>query len=215
MNDKESAVLNSFDKFLTNCYKELEKNNLNWVVIGSLASYLQGCHIIPNDIDIVPKEPETIQVICKLMKEFHTKERTASSSITNEDKEELWLSSEEKPIDYSTDDWGFDWIFARWLVNNTKIEIAHITPPEGFLEKSEGIWEAGPEIWPYVKKIPYKKYYIPVVPLEIQLETNLNRNLKERVDEIISIFKREGYKKEVIKKALSEKNRNLLVDLLK
>ena len=216
MNDaKIDLVLGAFNSFLEKCIKELEENGLEWVVIGSLASYLQGCDIIPNDVDIVPKTPETVQFICNFMNDFMLKEKSKADTIDKEKEEELWFSSKEKPIDQSIDEWGFEWVFARWLINEIKVEIAHITPPDGFREKSEGIWEAGPEIWSYIRKVPYRNYQIPVVPLEIQLETNLERKLEGRVKEIISILNKEGCNKEILEKAINKKNRNSIANLLK
>ena len=43
-----------------------------------------------------------------------------------------------------------------------------------------------------------------VVPLEIQLETNLNRGLENRVDEIIAVFQKSGYDRTLVQKSLNK-----------
>ncbi|MFX0094777.1 MAG: hypothetical protein ACFFBD_23775 [Candidatus Hodarchaeota archaeon] len=64
------------------------------------------------------------------------------------DEEDLWFSSKEQPVHEGLDDYGYFWVFGRWKLNGADIEIAHIRPPEGFLENEnhDWIWEAGPEI---------------------------------------------------------------------
>jgi hypothetical protein len=47
---------------------------------------------------------------------------------------------------------------------------------------------------------------IPVVPLEIQLETNLSRGLEERSAEILAVLRRSGYDRRLIEKALSREH---------
>jgi hypothetical protein len=80
--------------------------------------------------------------------------------------------------------------------------------PEGFpsSEEGAGIWEAGPEIWPYVRRIAFAGHPVPVVPLEIQLETNLSRGLEQRTAGTIAVLKRDGYDRELVRKALSREH---------
>jgi hypothetical protein len=55
--------------------------------------------------------------------------------------------------------------------------------------------------------IPFKDMELPVIPLEIQLETNMNRNLEQRINEIIKIFRSKGYNEKLINYALNQTNR--------
>ena len=178
---------------------KIESTKLDWVVIGSLASKLQGCTIHPRDIDILVKDPKSVAILADKFSKYFKKE-SQHESITEEGEE--WWSTEAKPVDESIDQWGFKWTFARWEMVRYKVEIAHIAPPAGKELFTKGIWEAGPDVWDYIITVNKSGYSIPVVPLEIQLETNLGRGLSERVDDIISVMKKKGYNKELVKKAL-------------
>lgn len=191
--------------FLDKAYLSLERSRRRWAVIGSTASALQGCQIVPKDLDIIVEDPSTALFINQLMVEFLAGPSQVKSFLEETDGD-LWLSSREKPICEGPDQWGFTWVFARWLVHDVRVEIAHITPPEGFLQKRDGIWEAGPEVWPYVKKATFRDFHVPVIPLEIQLETNYSRQIRERVNEIIRILKKNSYNEELLKRALSKQH---------
>lgn len=169
-----------------------------WAVIGSVASALQGCFISPRDIDLLAREPDEVYRFAELMS-IHTPPRCDYPP-----GHEKWLSSEETPLSVGPDDYGFVWHFARWKVTGVKVEMAHILAPEGFptSEDGGGIWEAGPEIWPHLRKASFAGYAVPVVPLEIQLETSLSRGLGERATEIASVLRRDGCDCELVRKAL-------------
>jgi hypothetical protein len=92
------------------------------------------------------------------------------------------------------------------MVHGINLEIAHITAPEGFptSEEGAGIWKAGPEIRPYLRHVSFADLRIPVVPLEIQLETNLQRGLEDRAAEIVSVLRKSGRDRALIEKALTK-----------
>jgi len=80
-----------------------------------------------------------------------------------------------------------------------------IVGPEAMRTSQEGagIWEAGPEIWPHIRRVSFRGHRVPVVPLEIQLGTSLGRGLDQRVAEIVRVLDRDGYDEMLIGKALS------------
>lgn len=189
-------------QFLDNVYSPLEKDRVQWAIIGSVATVLQGCEIIPNDIDILVAEPSGVHHISNLMLDF------LAPFCEYPPGHEKWLSSKELPISADSPDASkFTWVFARWKINEFKVEVAHITPPNGYYEANNNwIWEAGAMIWPHVRKIPFHGYDVPVIPLEIQLETCLSRKFDARIDQIITIFKQKGYNEDLLEKALSKEN---------
>ena len=65
-----------------------------------------------------------------------------------------------------------------------------------------GIWEAGPEIWPHIRCVPFARTRVPVVPLEIQLETSIVRGMQERTAAILAALRHNGYDHSLIQKAL-------------
>lgn len=193
----------SLGLFLEKVYNKLQAREVDWVIIGSVATVLQGCNVSPNDLDILVKFPESVKIISEYLEEYFHETKITRNSIQTENENDLWFSTKEKPIDICIDTWQFEWIFSRVLIEGVKVEIAHITAPKGHSMLKNGIWEAGPKIWSYIKKVPYNNYSIPVVPLEIQLSTNLNRNLKQRVDTILEVLKVEPLNKELLQKVLS------------
>ncbi|WP_206023859.1 hypothetical protein [Saccharibacillus alkalitolerans] len=118
-----------------------------------------------------------------------------------------WLSTRLQPVIHFEDSFHPMWTFARFLIEDVKVEIGNINPGYDFKYVPEtGIWESGPAIWPYIKEVTVKDTSMPVLSLEIQLETNMNRELEHRIANIIDVFKREGYNSELLKFSLSEEN---------
>ena len=65
----------TFTTFLEMTYEPLKKNNHKWVVMGSIASLLQGCKLDPQDVDILVKKPETVHFLCNLLSEYVGKKK--------------------------------------------------------------------------------------------------------------------------------------------
>jgi len=174
-----------------------------WAVIGSAATALQGCAVVPQDIDLLAVHPEGVHRFVGLMEPF-TPERWEHSP-----DHAGWRSSRDWHVSVGPDEYGFVWHFARWVVEGVKVEIAHIAAPEGFptADKGAGIWEAGSEIWSHVRSVRWGDHVVPVVPLEIQLETCMRRGLEERAAAIVAVLRRGGYDAQLIRKALREEHR--------
>ena len=180
----------------------LTGDELRCAVIGSAATAVQGCRVTPRDIDLLAIEPGVPIHFAKLMS-AHTPEQCPHAPDHAD-----WLSSAETPLWIGPDDYGFTWRFGRWLVEGMKVEIAHIVAPQGFptSEYGAGVWEAGPEIWPHVRRVSFGEYRIPVVPLEIQLETAMQRGLEERAAEIVSVLQNSGYDHDLLRRALTKEH---------
>ncbi len=180
-------------------------------ILGSAASALQGCQVLPRDIDLLAIEPRHVYHFAELLQAYTPPQCEHPAG------HDRWLSSEEMPVSAGPDDYGFFWHFGRWMVHGMKVEIAHITAPEGFptSEQGAGIWEAGPEIWPYLCYVSFADLRVPVVPLEIQLETNLQRGLEERAAEIVSLLQKSGYDRGLLEKALTRDHLQAFEAMLK
>lgn len=192
-------------QLLGKVYNFLENQNVGWVIMGSTSTALHGINIIPKDIDILMEKSDDVYHFANLMHEF-TVEKCEISDPHNS----KWKSSKELPV-FAEDPNPEEavWHFGRWYINDFKVEVAHIEPPENYLKNKKpksGIWEGGPEVWTYVNSIKLQEYNIPVIPLEIQLETNLKRNFNSRISKIIEYFKLNGYDKNLLEISLSEKN---------
>lgn len=177
---------------------------IRWAIIGSAATAIQGCAVSPNDIDILVHDPEGVYRFAHLLSDY------APARCAYQPGDEAWQSSQELLVsaDNEPNEYGYRWHFCRFIINNIKVEVAHIEPPKGFkmAKDGAGIWEAGPEIWPYIRRQAFQNYEVSVVPLEIQLETNVERGLAGRIEEIISRLKAQGYDREFLQLSLSAKN---------
>jgi hypothetical protein len=120
-------------------------------IIGSVASALQGCQLTPRDLDLLAIRPEEVVRFAELMWAYAPKRAEEPTDHAD------WLSSEEEPLSIGPDDLGFLWHFGRWLIDGVKVEMAHIVAPAGFPTSADaaGIWEAGPEIWPHIRRVPF------------------------------------------------------------
>lgn len=185
---------------------------IRWAIIGSVATALQGCIVSPNDIDILVDEPQGVYGFANILSSY------APPTCDYQPGDEAWQSSQSLLVsaDSEPDAYGYMWHFCRFSINGVKVEVAHITPPSDLKTAKDGggIWEAGPEVWSYVQKQTYQNHEVLVAPLEIQLETNLQRELNERTSEIVRVMKEQGYDKALLKKSISEKNREKVEALL-
>jgi hypothetical protein len=204
MHTWEKCLLSLLEKI----YLPLKAKNIEWAIIGSCATALQKISVVPKDIDILLKSKKDVFYFADLLTEFLVEKCDVDEPHNN-----LWQSSKKLPIYFDPPNpKEFVWTFGRWFIEDFKVEVAHIEAPENFYSTKNnvsGIWEGGSEIWAYIKEINFKNYSIPVVPLEIQLETNFNRKLTDRTDKILENFNKNGFDKKLLEFALSEKNKKL------
>jgi hypothetical protein len=185
--------------------------NTDWILVGSVASVLQGADMDPNDVDIYVKHEQDVKELSELMRDFC---ETTSINLTISNP--AWRSSVEEPYRTQTSTSGFTWSKGRWTVHSFPLEVVHVSNSAGIPDSvhGDGIWEGGKYIWHYQKKIRFENYEISVVPLEIQLESNLRRKREDRVRSIIAALKQNGYDKELLKKAVAAKHHEVVHDLL-
>ena len=200
------SMKNSLSKFLEIAYEPLKERKINWAIMGSLASVLQGCKLLPNDIDILVEKQEAVHFISSLFTEYFIEEKRKSPF----DDSEIWLSSNEQPVFKGLDQWNFKWTYAKWKINKVFIEVTLKLPPENHPTKIHSIWESGPNVWSYIKKMPFNGFQIPVIPLEIQLDTNIDRDFDDRIKQILGIFEKQGYDEKLLDEVLSEKHKEKL-----
>ncbi len=185
-------------------YDSLERDKVRWTILGSTATALQGCRVVPNDIDILTFSPDGVYSFAELMSVY------TPPKCDYEPGDDNWRSSKELAVSADT------WHFGRWYVDGFKVEVAHIAASEGYSsDGGTGIWEAGPEVWPHIRSVPFAGYQVPVVPLEIQLQTNFDRGLDDRINEIIIIFQNNGYNSALIQKCLATKHQEAFRNLMR
>jgi len=193
--------------------RKLIQEDIRFVFAGSVSCLIQGCEIVPGDIDLLVSKSNDVYKIVSNLSEFinynvifHGEEAT----------DENWLSTVTSPIRAFTDIADNNWTFARLMVHDIKLEVANIQPliQNEYIHGS-GFWENGPLVWEHIKLVPYKDISLPVIPLEIQLETNMNRELESRIKEISRVFRTHGYNQWLVEHALNERNRARLQEILR
>ncbi|NHJ47905.1 MAG: hypothetical protein FK733_08965 [Asgard group archaeon] len=186
--------------FLDIIYGPLENNNYKWAIMGSIASVLQGCEIEPKDIDILVEDPKTVHFISS----FFTKYYGESKATTPFDENGVWVATKEQPVFEGEGPFTFKWTYTKFNINGLFIEVTHKIPRENHPEKDTNLWESGQNVWPYVKIIAFENYQIPVIPLELQLVTNMEREFDIRVKQTINIFRKYGFDETLLLRTLNE-----------
>ena len=179
-----------------------KERSLEWILVGSVGSVLQGCEITPGDIDIYVKDQESVGQFAEILQSYSLRSRVGDRH------DENWLSSVEVPIFTQTFLSGFTWTKGRWKIEGVDVEVVNISNSAGIPDSQtgDGIWEGGKYIWDLYKNVSFGPYTIRTVPLEIQLESNYRRQRQERIDAIIKAMQTYGYNEELLKKALSSKH---------
>lgn len=189
----------TLDRLIPRLCPALDDPETRWALIGSAATAVHGCPIAPRDLDFLAETPRGVHRFVALLAEFLP--ATCPHGIDHPD----WISSATHPISHGPDEYGFTWHFARWRIDDLKVEVAHIAPPLGFRMSKDGhgIWEAGPEIWPHIVTVSLGSRAIPVVPLELQLGTSLQRGLDDRVAVITQALQHRGPDIDLLHRALT------------
>jgi hypothetical protein len=192
----------SWQRALTAFLDLYSESNLTsqWIIVGSVGSVLQQARMIPNDLDIYVRTMEDMQQLSALFKHYHLQSKSELSYYDPE-----WHSSEEEPYFTQTFSSGFTWTKGKWKVEGCSIEVVQISDSAGIPDSDtgEGIWEGGRYIWDLAKPIVFENRTIPVVPLEIQLESNLRRQRQDRADAIIEALLTHGCNRDILQRALS------------
>ena len=196
-------------KTLDTTYDRAQSEELEWVVVGSVATALQRCRVTPHDIDIITRVPEHVFRFAELMRPFAAKECAAESPENGP-----WWSTEEKPV-FVGSYWDLDWHYAAWDIDDSLVSVVHVVAPGGHpgFRDTGGVWECDPSIWPRIKSVTFGGRAVPVVPLEIQLETNMARgytfsgeSLEGRIAEMIRVLTEEGSDRSLLEWALRDEH---------
>ncbi|MHA1887949.1 MAG: hypothetical protein DRO88_08265 [Promethearchaeia archaeon] len=185
-------------KILSYIYEPCQENEIEFIITGSTSSALQKCPIIPANIDILVKNPESVNFIADLLKPFELQTRNSTDS-------EVWLSSKQNRV-FIFDNKEKDelWHMGRWMVKGMQVEVAFIQS-QTMLDKSreEGyIWENGPDMYAHTLRFSFQNYFVQVVPLEIQLSSLFLRDKLDRIKKIVQLFISEGCNRDLLMHAL-------------
>jgi len=172
--------------FLELTYDTLEKAGVGWAVAGSTATALQGCRLTPHGLNLLVQEPRWVFRLAELLAPFQT-----------------------EPVQAFTE-WNHYWHTAGFVINGGGVGVAHLADPQGREFHGGVVWECGPAVWSHLRHVAFAGYSVPVVPLEFQVGTNLDRgrtkhgeDTMNRVREIARVFRANGYDRALLEWALS------------
>jgi len=176
----------------------LARSQVEWSLAGSAATAVQGCAVVPRDIDLLFKTPGGVDAVASLLQGYALPACDADPGCA------VWVSSRPTPVVDDRDPEGFRWHWGRWRVQGFKVEAAHITAPDGRQGAEPGIWENGPEIWILHRLIEFRGHRLRVPPLEVQLATCVRRGLSDRVESILKVLRRDGANRTLLTRSLGD-----------
>lgn len=181
-----------------------------WIIVGSVASVLQGAVMAPQDLDLYVRSAEDAVKLASMLEPLSLIHKSVQPHGAGG-----WLSSAEEPLYTQSFASGFTWTKGKWVISGFEVELVHISDSAGIPDSEDGagIWEGGPSIWRYARQLPWAGYPVSVVPLEIQLESNLRRQRADRVEAILRAFKDIGYDRSLLQKALSRSSRRIMEEI--
>jgi len=174
----------------------LRKAGVQWALVGSAATALQGCAVTPGDLDWLFLEPGGVDVFARLMAPF------APTSCPSEPGTDSWVSTKAAPIADGPDPSHFEWRWGRWYVQGFKVEAANIRAPDGIQGAEPGIWENGPRMWPHSRRVAFGPWKVRVPPLEVQLATSARRGLTDRTEAIVQTLHHVGTDERLLNESL-------------
>ena len=172
----------------------LADTRIEWLVIGSAASALQGVEIEPRDVDLLFRTREDLMAFVRKMHGLTPSSPEASLSV------EDWRSSQAQPIKTETFPGAFTWHKAAWDIEGVRLDATAIENngvPDSL--HGDGVWEGGDHVWSFVTRAQD----LPVVALEVQLESCLRRDLDSRARAIAVCLQHSGYAVERLVQVLS------------
>lgn len=155
---------------LTAFVRAAEDTGITWMLVGSMATRLQGAYRIqPGDIDILV-HPDTDDSLFGPLAAALC--QAAPGTTPGGGDLATFRSTPAQPLIRAG-----AWTFGRWYVNGVKLEVARIRErlDAGLLENQ------GRATWACRRKMPWHGHDIPVVPLEVQWATITERGQVERM----------------------------------
>lgn len=201
----------SLSTFLETVYEPLKDKKLKWAIMGSVASVLQGCDLQPNDIDILVENTKTVHYIISFFSDYY-EDRKCNLPFGDKD---TWVASKEQPVFEGLGPFTFRWTYSKFKINELFIEITHKLPPDNHPKKNTNLWESGQNVWSYVREITFGSYKVPIIPLEIQIATNFERDFDERIKQIIEIFRKQSFDRKLVYKAIDKQYRKKFDELMR
>ncbi len=101
--------------------EQLNRNHIEWMLLGSAATALRDAAIVPGDIDIAVLAAEDVIRAATVLPTPDTPE-------AEPDEPSAWISTAAEPT-LQFGHAGERWTFGGWIIDGVKVELAHIDRP--------------------------------------------------------------------------------------
>jgi hypothetical protein len=175
--------------------EQLNRNRIEWMLLGSAATALHGAAILPGDIDIAVLAADDVTRAATVLP------TPDASEPVEPDEPSVWISTAAEPT-LQFGDAGERWTFGRWIIHGVKVELAHIDAPavaELMIET-----RASP-VWHERQTLNCHGQPVPTVPIEVQLATMIARQQDTRIDATIAAIHRTPLNMPLLHRAISDK----------
>jgi len=175
--------------------EQLNRNHIEWMLLGSAATALRGAAIVPGDIDIAVLAAEDVTRAATVLPMPDTPEPAEP------DEPSAWISTAAEPT-LQFGDTGERWTFGRWFINGVKVELAHIDAPavaELMIETR------APLVWRERETLHCHGQPVPTVPIEAQLATMIARQQDARINATIAAIDSTRLNVPLLRRAISDK----------
>jgi hypothetical protein len=159
-----------------------------WLVVGSVASVLQGCDMEPRDLDVLFRSRDDLARYATRMAQRQCQPVPA-------------ILCERFGA-------GFEWHKVQQTVQGFPVDAVYIASGGGIPDstKGDGVWEGGPMAWSLARIVSFGELTVAVAPLEIQLESQLRRGRADRAEAIVFALRQRGCDADLLRQCLSREH---------
>jgi len=159
-----------------------------FLIVGSVASELQGCSVGTRDLDILFESESDL--------------KRYAARIAHH------LQQPEPAISCQAFNGGFKWYKAQHEISGFLVDAVHIASGGGIPDSTsgDGAWEGGPYAWRFARSVPFQEFEVQVAPLEIQLESQIRRGRPDKAEMIAERLRSAGCDAELLEQCLSRDN---------
>lgn len=191
--ESDQTMATSWATALSLTAEILNRNGLDWMLVGSGATALRGAAIEPGDIDIAVSSPKDVALAAELMP---TPDIQVPQEVTP-----AWISTRSAPtLTLGTP--SDQWTFGRWIIDGFRVEVAHIDSPGTATQYLE---TRSPLSWHQREFLYCNGHTIPTVPIEPQLATMMARQQTGRIEATLAAIDPEALNRQRLRQAIEDK----------
>jgi hypothetical protein len=159
-----------------------------FLIVGSVASELQGCIMGTRDLDILFTSEDDLKRYTS---------RIASCML-----------QPQPVISCQSFDSGFKWYKAQNEIGGFLVDAVYIASGGGIPDSitGDGAWEGGPYAWRFARAVQFREYQLQAAPLEIQLESQIRRGRLDRAEIIAERLRTTGFDPTLLEQCLSRES---------